>query len=78
MKNVAIVVQNLHNGGAERMAANMSKELAKSLQSRNEQYILKQTLCKLKWETLSVGKAQTVTYYMMLEKQDNTKTEFLP
>ena len=31
MKNVAIVVQNLHNGGAERMAANMSKELAKSL-----------------------------------------------
>ncbi|MCR4584530.1 MAG: glycosyltransferase [Lachnospiraceae bacterium] len=29
MKNVAIVVQNLHNGGAERMAANMSKELAK-------------------------------------------------
>ncbi len=31
MKNLAIVVQNLHNGGAERMAANMSKELAKSL-----------------------------------------------
>ena len=30
-KNVAIIVQNLHNGGAERMAANMSKELAKSL-----------------------------------------------
>ncbi len=31
MKNLAIIVQNLHNGGAERMAANMSKELAKYL-----------------------------------------------
>ena len=30
MKNVAILVQNLHNGGAERMAANLSIELAKS------------------------------------------------
>ena len=29
MKNVAILVQNLHNGGAERMAANLSIELAK-------------------------------------------------
>ena len=31
MKNLAIIVQNLHNGGAERMAANMSRELAKQL-----------------------------------------------
>ena len=30
MKNVAILVQNLHNGGAERMAANLSIEIAKS------------------------------------------------
>ncbi len=29
MKNIAIIVQNLHNGGAERMAANMSLELSK-------------------------------------------------
>ncbi len=29
MKNIAILVQNLHNGGAERMAANLSIELAK-------------------------------------------------
>ena len=29
MKNVAILVQNLHNGGAERMAANLSIELAR-------------------------------------------------
>ena len=28
-KRVAILVQNLHNGGAERMAANLSIELAK-------------------------------------------------
>ncbi|MBR1472593.1 MAG: glycosyltransferase, partial [Lachnospiraceae bacterium] len=28
-KHIAIVVQNLHNGGAERMAANLSAELAK-------------------------------------------------
>ncbi|MBQ9866840.1 MAG: glycosyltransferase [Lachnospiraceae bacterium] len=30
MKNVAILVQNLHNGGAERMAANLSIELSKN------------------------------------------------
>lgn len=29
MKKVAVLVQNLHNGGAERMAANLSLELAK-------------------------------------------------
>ena len=28
-KRIAILVQNLHNGGAERMAANLSIELAK-------------------------------------------------